>query len=151
MLVELLSLVFVLVILAAVAIPTISPVLLRTRLRGAAWQVAGDLRLARQRAVTLKKRFRVCVTNCDITVPTVGYSVERDDGPGGSAAWVSENGVVTRLPVDVTIAATANPTFTITGTAGGGTVTLSNLAGVYQVVVAQSGRVQVCEGAGTCP
>lgn len=149
-LVELLTLVVALVLLAAFAVPSISPIVLRYRVRGAAWQVAGDLRLARQRAVTLKKRFRLCVSGCAITVPPGAYSVERDDGPpGGPPAWVSETGVPTVLPQNVTIAATATPTFTITGAAGGGTVTLTNLLGTYQVAVAQSGRVIVCEG--TCP
>jgi type II secretory pathway pseudopilin PulG len=148
--VELVTVLVLLIILGAIAIPSISPVVLRYRLRGAAWQVAGDLRLARQRAVTIKKRFRVCVTNCDIAVPPGGYSVERDDGPpGGPAVWVNEDGVATRLPPDVTVAANSNPTFTITGVAGGATMTLSNLVGSYDVVVAQSGRVMVCEG--SCP
>jgi Tfp pilus assembly protein FimT len=78
--VELLTLVALLVVLAALAIPTISPIVLRYRVRGAAWQVAGDLRLARQRAVTLKKRFRFCVAGCAVSIPPGGYSVEREDG-----------------------------------------------------------------------
>jgi Tfp pilus assembly protein FimT len=147
--VELITLVALLVVLAALAIPTISPIVLRYRVRGAAWQVAGDLRLARQRAVTIKKRFRFCVADCAIAVPPGGYSVEREDGATGSGTWVNEHGVANRLPPDVTIAANAVPTFTLTGTAASGTVTLSNLLGAYQVVVAPSGRVQVCEGA--CP
>ena len=148
--VELVTVVVLLIILAAIAIPSISPVVLRYRLRGAAWQVAGDLRLARQRAVTIKKRFRLCVTGCDIAVPPGSYSVERDDGPaGGPAVWTNEDSVATRLPPDVAVAANANPTFTITGAAGGATMTLSNLVGSYDVVVAQSGRVTVCEG--SCP
>jgi Tfp pilus assembly protein FimT len=152
-LVELLTLVVLLLLLAAFAIPSFSPIVLRYRIRGAAWQVAGDLRLARQRAVTMKKPFRFCVTGCIISVPPGGYSVERDDGPpGGPRAWVNESGVATRLPPDVAIAANANPTFTIIGSVAPsetGTVTLSNLLGAYNVVVAQSGRVRVCEGA--CP
>jgi Tfp pilus assembly protein FimT len=149
-LIELVTVVGLLVVLMAIAIPSLSPVVLRYRLRGAAWQVAGDLRLARQRAVTIKKRFRVCVTGCGIAVPPGGYSVERDDGPaGGPAAWVNEEGVATRLPPNVTIAANANPTFTILGTAQNGTLTLTNPVGSYAVVVAQSGRVRVCEG--SCP
>jgi hypothetical protein len=118
-------------------------------LRGAAWQVAGDLRLARQRAVTIKQRFRFCVAGCAISVPAGSYSVEREDGAMGSGHWVNENGAATRLPTDVTIALNATPTFTIIGTAAAGTVTLANLLGVYEVAVAQSGRVQVCDG--TCP
>ncbi len=148
-LVELLTLVVALVLLAAFAVPSISPIVLRYRVRGAAWQVAGDLRLARQRAVTLKKRFRLCVSGCAIAVPPGRYSLEREDGAIGSLTWVNETGVATALPPDVTISANANPTFKITGAAGGGTVTLTNLLGTYQVTVAQSGRVTVCEG--TCP
>jgi len=151
-LVELVTLVALLVVLAALAIPTISPIVLRYRVRGAAWQVAGDLRLARQRAVTLKKRFRFCVSGCIVTVPPGSYSVEKEVGALGSNNWVNENGVATKLPPDVAIAANTTPRFNLIGTTdvgSNGTVTLSNLLGVYQVVVAQSGRVQVCEG--VCP
>lgn len=143
--VELLTVVALLVVLAALAVPTVSPIVLRSRVRGAAWQVAGDLRLARQRAVTIKKRFRFCVAGCAVPVPSGSYSVEREDG----AVWVNEHGVATRLPPDVTIAVNAAPTFTLLGTAAAGTVTLSNVLGVYEIAVAQSGRVRVCEGA--CP
>jgi len=147
--VELLTLVVLLSVLAAFAIPGINPIVLRSRLRGAAWQVAGELRLARQRAVTVKKRFQLCTGECAVSVPPGSYSLEREDGAIGSGNWVNENGVATRLPQDVAIAANATPKFTITGTAAGATVTLSNLLGVYNVVVAPSGRVKVCEGA--CP
>ncbi len=145
--VEVVSLVALLVVLAAVAIPTISPIVLRYRVRGAAWQVAGDLRLARQRAVTLKRRFKFCLRDCSVPVPPGSYSMEREDSPG-SGTFLNENGVASTLPPQVTITATAAPTFTITGTAGGATVTVSNLLGSYQVRVAPSGRVLVCEG--TC-
>ena len=149
--VELVTLVALLIVLAALAIPAISPILLRHRVRGAAWQVAGDLRLARQRAVTLKKRFRFCVSGCAVTVPPGSYSVEKELTLNGND-WVNEQGVPSRLPPDVTIAANTTPVFRFIGTTEvgtNGTVTLSNLLGVYAVVVAPSGRVQVCEG--TCP
>jgi len=148
-LVELITLLVLLLILAAFAIPSVSPIVLRYRVRGAAWQVAGDLRLARQRAVTIKKRFRLCVAGCAIPVLPGSYSLEREDGTVGSGNWANENGVTTRLPQDVTIEANVTPTFTIIGTAAAGTVTLSNLLGVYTVAVASSGRVRVCDG--TCP
>jgi Tfp pilus assembly protein FimT len=147
--VELVTVVALLLIMAAIAVPSIGPLVLRTRLRGAAWQVAGDLRLVRQRAVTVKKRFQFCVTGCAVPVPPGSYSLEREDGALGSGNWVNENGVATRLPPEVAVTANATPKFTITGTASGATVTLSNFVGVYNVVVAPSGRVQVCEGA--CP
>ena len=146
---ELITTVFLLAILVAIAIPGMNPVMLNLRLRGAAWQVAGDLRLARQRAVTLKKRFRVCVTNCAIAVPGGSYSLERDEGAPGVPNWVSDTGVATRLAPNVIISSSATPTFNEVGTAGPGTVTLSNPIGTYNVAVAQTGRVTVC--AGTCP
>ncbi len=146
--VELITIGAVLAILVAFAIPGFSPVLLHYRVRGAAWQVAGDLRLARQRAVTLKQRFRVCATSCEIAVPAGSYSVERDQGTPSSPLWVSDTGVATRLPRDVAVSTTATPVFSANGMASGGTFTLSNAMGTYQVAVASTGRVRVCEG--TC-
>ncbi len=147
--VELLTVLVLLVILAAIAIPGISPVVLRYRLRGAAWQLAGDLRLARQRAVTLQKRFRICLTSCAITVPAGSYSIERDDGTPLSPQWISETNVTVRLPPDVTIGASGTATFATTGTASGSTFTLTNLIGTYQIVVGSTGRVRVCQGSCT--
>lgn len=156
--VELTIIVCLLVILGAIAIPTVSPIVLRYRLRGAAWQLAGDLRLARQRAVTLKKRFQICLTGCRIDVPVGAYSVERDDGTPSNPSWVSDTGVATTLPQDIRVSATATPVFTFTGMASGATFTLRNplssdtqcqASGCYQLTVASTGRVQVCEG--TCP
>lgn len=131
-------------ILVAIAIPGMSPVVQRYRLRGAAWQLVGDLRLARQRAVTIRKRFRVCVTSCAITVPAGSYSLERDDGTLPSPVWRSETGATTRLPQDVSLTANAaSATFNQTGMAGGVTFTLTNLMGTYQVTVNSTGRVKV--------
>ncbi len=143
---ELLTLVVLVAILAAIAIPSVTPVVLRHRLRGAAWQLGGDLRLARQRAVTLQQRFRICVTDCAIPVPAGRYSLERDDGTALNPRWVSEDGVAVRLPRDVAVSATATASFAPTGTASGSTFTLSNLLGTYQITVSSVGRVRVCEG-----
>jgi len=149
-LIELVMLSMVLVILAAIAIPNMSPVVQRFRLRGAAWQLAGDLRLARQRAVTIQKRFRVCVTSCAITVPAGSYSLERDDGTVWSPRWISETGATVRLPEGVSLnASAAAATFNQTGITSGATFTLTNLMGSYQAVVNSTGRVRACQG--TCP
>ena len=147
--VELLTAMVLLVILAAFAVPSISPVVVRQRLSGAAWQLGGDLRLARQRAVTERKRFRVCLTSCAISVPAGSYSIERDDG-----GWVSEAGVAVRLPPDVTVIASATACFLPTGVLDsscglGSTFTLGNVMGTYEVRVASTGRVRVCKG--SCP
>ena len=147
--VELITLMVLLVILAAFAIPSMSPVVLRQRLSGAAWQLAGDLRLARQRAVTVRKRFRVCLTNCAIGVSAGSYSIERDDGTVSTPNWVSETGVGVRLPEDVTVTTTGTATFSTNGMGSGGTFTVSNIMGTYEIAVASTGRVKVCQG--TCP
>jgi len=144
---ELLTIIVLMVIIGAVAIPSMSPVVLGYRLRGAAWQMAGDLRLARQRAVTVRKRFRVCVQSCAIAVPAGTYSVEREDG-STSPVWRNETGAPTRLPESVTISATGTTTFATNGMASGSTFTVANRLGTYQIVVSSTGRVRVCQG--TC-
>jgi Tfp pilus assembly protein FimT len=147
--VELIIIVALMVILAAVAVPGMSPVVQRGRLRGAAWQLAGDLRLARQEAITFQKRHRICVTNCAMAVPAGAYSIERDEGTRANPRWVSIKGATVRLPTSVSIATTASPTFDEKGTASGATFTLTNLSGTYGLTVASTGRVLVC--AGVCP
>jgi Tfp pilus assembly protein FimT len=151
--VELLIVIMILMIFLVIGIPNSSPVVQYFNLRGAAWQVAGDLRLARQRAVTLQKRFRVCVDTCVIAVPAGTYSVERDDGTPSTPLWVSETGVPVRLAQGVTITWTAAVvTFTPNGQASGSTFSVSNLNGTYCVVVSSAGRVAVNRPpTGTCP
>lgn len=145
--VELIIIISLMVILAAIAIPTMSPVVLSSRLRGAAWQLAGDLRLARQKAVTFRMRHRVCVSNCALSVGTGEYSVEREQSAN---VWQNDTGgAATRLPPTVALATTASlgrVTFDAKGAASGATFTLTNLSGSYQVVVGATGRVRVCTG-----
>jgi len=144
--IELIILTVVLVILASIAVPRMGPVVQSFRLRGAAWQLGGDLRLARQRAVTSKQRFRICVSSCVITVKAGEYSLERDIGSPGSPNWISETGAATRLPPDVTISASATATFSSSGMANpSSTYTISNLMGDYAVAVAFTGQVRVCK------
>jgi len=145
---ELIIVTVVLLILVVIAIPRVSPIVQYFRLKGAAWQLAGDLRLARQRAVTTQKRFRVCIQSCAIAVPAGSYSVERDDGTPSVPQWISETGTTVKLPPDVAITATATAYFRPSGTVIGSTFTLSNLMGQYQVAVSLIGRVRVCQG--TC-
>ena len=143
--IELIILTVAMLILASIGIPRMGPVVQGFRLRGAAWQLAGDLRLARQRAVTSKQRFRICVSSCVITVKAGEYSLERDIGSPGSPNWISETGVATRLPPDVTISASATATFSSSGMASGSTYTISNLMGDYEVAVAITGQVRACK------
>jgi Tfp pilus assembly protein FimT len=150
-LVELTILTITLLIVVCIAIPIVSPTLQQYRLKGAAWQLAGDLRLARQRAVATQKRFRICIGKCKITVPEGGYSVEMELPPAGSLKWTSDTGAPARLPPDVTIDGDT-VTFAANGGADANTFTLASSIGIYQVTVTQTGRIAVtlCQGK-KCP
>jgi Tfp pilus assembly protein FimT len=149
--IELITLTAVLLILVMIGIPRVSPVVQQFRLKGAAWQLAGDLRLARQRAVTTQRRFRVCLTGCQISVPVGAYSIEVEHPPVGSLNWTSETGAPVRLPPDVCVSVGGSGivTFAANGMASGNTFTLYNLIGEYQVIVASTGQVRIAEVTGT--
>ena len=147
--IELIILTLALVILASISIPRMGPVVQTFRLRGAAWQLGGDLRLARQRALTSQQRFRICVSSCLLPMQEGQYSLERDIGNPGNPVWISETGTVIKLPPDVTISASATATFSPDGMASGSTYTLKNLAGMYVVKVNATGQVRVCKD--SCP
>ncbi|MBI3989668.1 MAG: GspH/FimT family pseudopilin [candidate division NC10 bacterium] len=128
------------VILAIASIPFFQRTIEAYRLRAAAWQLAGDLRLARQKAVTLQKRQRVCFTGCTTTVPANGYVIEREE-----ASWVSDS---KGLPFAGGVSMDPNVTaitFETKGEVNGATVTLANSIGIYQVRTASTGRVLVCK------
>jgi len=143
---ELLLVALLVAILGMMAVPLVTSVAQQLRLRGAAWQVAGDLRLARQRAVTLRTRMRVCLASCAISVPSGTYSVEIDRGTPSSPNWASEAGTIVKLPRDVNISASATATFASTGMASGCTFTLTNAVGTFQIAVNPAGQVRVCRG-----
>ncbi len=143
---EILIVLVVVGIMTALAMPLILGNMQSYRVRVAAWEMAGDLRLARQRAVSLQKRHRICLSTCGSCVPTGGYLLEREEG----GAWVVDL-VRTDIPNGVSITDNVGGKFTFEakGEVNGGTTTLTNLAGSYQVKTLSTGRVRVCKG--TCP
>ena len=149
--IELLSLTIVLLILASLAAPRVGRIVEGIRLRGAAWQLAGDLRLARQRAVTTQRRFRVCMVNCKVALPAGTYSVEVEHPPVGSLKWASETGAPVLLAPEVTIdpGGGTTVTFTVGGMASGSTIILTGPNDSYTVTVASTGQVVVVQGAAT--
>lgn len=151
--IELITLIIVILILAMIGIPRVSPIVQNFQLKGAAWQLAGDLRLARQRAVTTQRRFRICVTGCKITLPVGAYSIELEQSPMGSLKWTSETGAAAKLPPGVCLSANApgTATFAVNGMASGNTFTLYNLIGEYQVTVGSTGQVMVAVVTGANP
>lgn len=143
---EILIVLVVVAIMTALAMPWILGSMQSYRVRVAAWEVAGDLRLARQKAVSLQQRHRICLSACGSPVPTGGYLLEREQ----AGTWVVDL-VRTDLPngVGITDNAGGKFTFEAKGEVNGGTTTLTNLAGSYQVKTLSTGRVRVCKG--TCP
>lgn len=146
---EILIVLVVVGIMTALAMPLILGNMQSYRVRVAAWEMAGDLRLARQRAVSLQKRHRICLSTCGSLVPTGGYLLERKEG----VTWVVDL-VRTDIPNGVDLTTTApggKLTFGSKGEVWGatGTMKLENVSGTYEVATATSGRVRVCKG--TCP
>jgi general secretion pathway protein H len=131
-------------LISMLSLPILTGTVEGYRLRTAAWKIAGDLRLARQKAVSINRRHRLCFSNCGGAVPANGYLIQRDTGSG----WEVESEV--RSPSDgLQVASNATITFAQTGEAAGGTVTLSNGSRNFQVRTHFTGKVTVCNG--SCP
>ena len=138
-----------LVVLMGMVMPSFFRTLEAYRLRGAAWNLAGDLRLARQKAVSLQLDHRICFANCDAPIPTGGYLLQRKVSAGPPAVWFVD---VRRpdLPDGLTLTWSADTVrYDLKGEASGSTITLTNSAGTYGVVASPSGRVRACKG--SCP
>ena len=143
-LVELLIAVGLVAVISAASLPTLTRTIQGYRVRTAAWQIAGDLRLARAKAVSTNRRHRVCFSNCGGPVPTDGYLIQREEG----SAWAIDS-TVQPSTKGVQVASNATITFAETGEAASGTVTLVSGSGSFQVRTHFTGRVRVCTG--SCP
>lgn len=128
--VELMIVIAIFGILAAVAIPNFVSQMPRCRLNGAARQVMGDLMWARMQAVSENTSFTVSFLN----------DHEYQISGGG---W-SETKDIQDEYHDVTLSSTANPVFQPRGTASPwGTVTVANSSGSKDVKVHITGRVKI--------
>lgn len=91
---EILIAVAVILILAGIATPFLLGTLQGYRLRTAAWELAGNLRLARQRAVTAQQRTRLVASPSGAAQQPNTYVLEREGGvcrpgPGGKTVPAS--------------------------------------------------------------
>jgi Tfp pilus assembly protein FimT len=154
--VELVATAFVIVIMAGVSLPLLLPRYREYQMRSAVWQVAGDLRLARQRAVTTRNPYRFSfVAEGDATADaTTRNTYVIEYSPRQGAAWVQEiplpPGTRKRLGSPILIQTGSTPsTRTITFNPNGSVVPGATLqlagrgGGAASVVVDQAGRVQV--------
>jgi len=140
-LVEMMVVVAVFAIMAAVAIPAFMSLLPGMRLNGAARQVAGDLMAARMKAVKLNQDTKVFFTSSS------QYSICDDADNDGTVVFgegdVKNRNIQTEYH-DVTLTKTANPAFQARGTSSGTTVTVTNPSGSKKdVKVAFTGRVKI--------
>jgi len=146
--IEILMVALALAVMAGMAMPSVFRTLEATRLRGAAWNLAGDLRLARQKAVSLQLDHRICFANCCNALPAGGYLLERKDTTD-PCGWKRD---LTRadLPDGLTLTWSADAVrYDLKGEASGSTITMTNSAGTYAVVASPSGRVRACKV--SCP
>ena len=146
--IEILMVALALAVMAGMAMPSVFRTLEAYRLRAAAWNLAGDLRLARQKAVSLQLDHRICFANCGDAVPAGGYLLQRKNAVP-PPVWSVD---VRRadLPDGLTLTWNADAvSYDLKGEASGGTIDLTNSVGAYQVKAAPSGRVRACKP--TCP
>lgn len=138
-------------VMVGVSIPMVTPRYRTYQLRGAAWQVAGDLRLARQRAVTTRNPYRFVFTDSSAGANKNTYVIQYSTG---ALTWVQEipPGPGTRRGFSPAIGIDPSSTpgsRTITFNPNGSVVPTGTLqltgtgGGAVSVTVTQAGRVQV--------
>jgi prepilin-type N-terminal cleavage/methylation domain-containing protein len=136
-LIEVLVAIALMTVVFAAAFPSISTMRGSFELQNATFQVANDLRLARQRAIATNGKGRI-VFSSDT------YQLRRES-PVGSGTYVND-GAVFPLPVGVTASSNpANPTFDSRGlVVQPYTITLTNTAGTEKAItVTAIGRISV--------
>ena len=129
-------------IAAAIAIPAFMSMLPGMRLNGAARMVASDLMAARMNAVKQNNEFRVFFN----TPSADQYQILDDDDSDGVADTgeaVTTRNIQSEYP-GVTMTSTNNPIFHPRGTATNlATITLQNSSGAKTVTISIAGRVKI--------
>jgi prepilin-type N-terminal cleavage/methylation domain-containing protein len=146
-LMELVVVLFILSILAAVAVPNWANLLPVYRLNSASRQIQSELHRAKAQAVAANTDFQLIFSS-------TSYSIEKRNG----ALWAA-TGENKPLPegIDIRSTTASRLGFTAHGTATpgtGGTVKLCNIQGAGKnVVVSSTGRIRICRPGkcdGTC-
>jgi len=142
-LVELLIVLTIVGILAAIAMPGYQTFMAQRRLNGAARQIMSHLMLARQRAVTQNHQCKVFFDS-----GTHSYTILHDSDNDGTAD-TGENTEARNIRQnydDISFSATADPVFHPQGTAASGmtvTITSAGISSARYVKVAATGRVKI--------
>jgi type IV fimbrial biogenesis protein FimT len=139
-LVEVMIVIAVFAIMAAVAIPAFMSLLPGMRLNGATRQVAGDLMAARMNAVKVNKDTQVIFDDDNDK-----YQVWYDEDGDGNKDLITEKYIQTNYH-DVTVSSNNNPIFHPRGTATNlPTITLLSTsgAGSKRITISIAGRVKI--------
>jgi len=140
-LVEMMIVIAVMAILAAIAAPSYQTFMAQRRLGGAARQIMSDLMSARMKAVSMNQMVKVSLPD------NHHYEIWNDANGDGTVADNEGDDIARDIQTDyhdVTFSSTANPLFYARGTAhGGATITVSNSAGSKDISLAFTGRVKI--------
>lgn len=146
---ELMVVLAIIGIVSAATLPMFVTFLRARETRGASQELATLLNQARQLAIARNEDYRV-----EIDVPGNRLRVIRT---ANNAAWIGpgtdDQGFRRLQNLARLTCASADPTFTSLGTAGGGTIAVQNAQGssTMYVVVSPSGRIRQCDATGGCP
>ena len=154
---ELLIAILVFLIVAAVSTPFMLGAIQDYRLRGAAWQVVGDLRLARQKSVASGRKYRLWFHHNGAASDRNSYKIQRLLGVDWTAGpteddpshpiYLQQPGSPTYVMIDSTTSTPADGKiyFSATGTVSNyGTMILVDSRGKrYHVIINSVGRVRV--------
>ena len=143
-LVEMMIVIAIMALLAAIAAPNLQAYMAQRRLNGAARQVMTDLMAARMKACSLNQKVKVSFGS----VGSVGHTYQIWNDADGNGSVADNEGDDIERDIhpdyhDVTFRASANPFFLPRGTAVGSTITLTNTSGSKYVKVALTGRVKI--------
>ena len=139
-LIELIVIIAIVAVFAAIAVPNFLSYMPKHRLNGAARQVMGDLMAARMKAVS---------QNCDVAVTFASGNPEYEIWTDSNNDGNKDPGEVTTKNIqsnyyDVIISSTNNINFSSRGTASLSGIILTNSAGsTKKVTVLLSGRVKI--------
>ncbi|HPC03297.1 MAG TPA: GspH/FimT family pseudopilin [Syntrophales bacterium] len=145
-LVELMIVVALIAILAAIAAPAYQDYMARSRLNGAARLVLADLASARMDAVKMNRRTQVYFAG-GYASPAASYRI-CDDASGDGTVADGEGRNITRNVqdhfFDISVGSNNNPIFLPNGTATNmATIGVSNGTDTRQITITIAGRVQI--------